>query len=120
MSRVIICGGRNFNDEKKMYAVLNTGTVGHIDTVIHGGAAGADRLAHDWAFTYARKVEIFHADWIREGKAAGVLRNQRMLDYGKPDKVVAFPGGRGTADMVKRARAAGIEVYEVDKDESVY
>jgi hypothetical protein len=33
-----------------------------------------------------------------------------MLNEGKPDLVVAFPGGRGTADMVKRARAAGIEL----------
>jgi hypothetical protein len=35
-----------------------------------------------------------------------------MLEYG-PDLVVAFPGGRGTADMVRRAKAAGCEVLEV-------
>lgn len=115
MSRVLICGGRAYKDEQKMYEVLNTGkVVGYIDCVIHGGANGADRLAHDWAFTYARKVEIYHADWTREGKAAGVLRNQRMLENSKPDFVVAFPGGRGTADMVQRAKAAGYKVYEVE------
>lgn len=31
----------------------------------------------------------------------------------RPDLVVAFPGGRGTADMVRRATAAGIEVIRV-------
>jgi UDP-N-acetylmuramoylalanine-D-glutamate ligase len=36
-----------------------------------------------------------------------------MLAEGKPDLVVAAPGGRGTADMVRRARDAGIEVVEV-------
>jgi hypothetical protein len=36
-----------------------------------------------------------------------------MLDEGKPDLVIAFPGGRGTADMVKKARRAGVEVVEI-------
>ena len=36
-----------------------------------------------------------------------------MLDEGKPDLVVAFPGGRGTAHMTRIARGAGIEVIEV-------
>ena len=35
-----------------------------------------------------------------------------MLDERRPDLVVAFPGGRGTADMVGRARSAGIEVID--------
>jgi predicted Rossmann-fold nucleotide-binding protein len=42
------------------------------------------------------------------------MRNQRMIDEGKPDLVVAFPGGSGTADMVRRAKRASIEVMEVD------
>lgn len=48
-----------------------------------------------------------------EGKAAGPIRNQRMLDDGKPDRVLAFPGGRGTANMVKLAKAAGVPVHEI-------
>lgn len=59
-----------------------------------------------------RPVRAFPADWHRDGKAAGPIRNRRMLLEGMPDLVVAFPGGRGTADMVRRARAAGIEVVE--------
>lgn len=52
------------------------------------------------------------ADWSKYGKAAGPMRNQKMLDEYKPDLVVALPGGRGTADMVSRARVAGVEVIE--------
>jgi hypothetical protein len=48
-----------------------------------------------------------------QGKAAGPIRNQRMIDEGKPDLVIAFPGGRGTADMVSRAKKAGIPVQEI-------
>ncbi len=55
---------------------------------------------------------MFHAEWMKYGKAAGPIRNARMLAEGKPDLVVAFPGGRGTADMLRRVREAGIEVIE--------
>lgn len=36
-----------------------------------------------------------------------------MIDEGRSNLVLAIPGGRGTADMVRRARAAGIEVREI-------
>ncbi len=55
---------------------------------------------------------VFRALWERHGRAAGVIRNQAMLDYGI-DLVLAFPGGRGTADMVRRARSAGVAVAAV-------
>lgn len=53
------------------------------------------------------------ADWDGLGRKAGPIRNQRMLDEGKPDLVVAFPGDKGTADMVRRARTASLEVLEI-------
>ena len=82
--------------------------------IIHGAAKGADSLASEWAALNEVKEEVFPADWKTHGRAAGPIRNQQMLDEGKPDLVIAFPGGRGTADMVKRARKAGIEVMEVE------
>jgi len=56
------------------------------------------------------------ANWAGLGRKAGPIRNQEMLDQGRPNMVVAFPGGRGTADMVRRARGAGVEVIEVGED----
>ena len=47
------------------------------------------------------------------GYRAGPIRNQEMLDKGKPDLVIAFPGGKGTADMVGRALRTGVFVYRV-------
>jgi hypothetical protein len=38
-----------------------------------------------------------------------------MLDEGKPDLVVAFPGGGGTKDMITRALGAGVSVHEVNR-----
>lgn len=114
--RVLVCGSRSFKDGQRMYEELNAGKHGHIDTVIHGAASGADTLAHEWAMVYAHHVDIYRADWVREGKAAGILRNKRMLDYGKPDKVIAFWDGKspGTLNMIEIARKAGVETVVVD------
>lgn len=81
--------------------------------IISGAAAGADTLAHDYAVSSWCELIEFPADWKRWGKLAGPQRNQKMLVEGAPDIVIAAPGGKGTADMVRRARAAGVEVREI-------
>jgi UDP-N-acetylmuramoylalanine-D-glutamate ligase len=119
--RVLVCGGRDFADRSLMARTLSRfkprvptddDLAEHI--LILGGAKGADALAEEWADVFGVRKRIYPADWEAHGKAAGPIRNQRMLDEGKPDLVVAFPGGRGTADMVRRAKAAGVRVIEVD------
>jgi ABC-type Fe3+-hydroxamate transport system substrate-binding protein len=107
--RVLVCGGRDFSDRELVYETLLDL---HPSVIITGGAEGADRLAYDWACPVV-PTETYKADWTKHGRAAGPIRNQRMLDESKPDVVVAFPGGRGTADMVRRARAAGVRVMEI-------
>jgi hypothetical protein len=83
-----------------------------IDAVIEGDAHGADRWRESGPAVAAVENIKFCADWERLGRKAGPIRNQLMLDEGRPDVVVAFPGGRGTADMMMRARSAGVEVIE--------
>lgn len=82
-------------------------------TIIEGGAKGADALAVDFSCTYGTKLEDFSADWEQFGKRAGYLRNKQMLEEGKPDLVVAFPGGKGTAMMVRLAKEANVKVLEI-------
>lgn len=114
--RILVCGGRHFSDKalvaRELDALLRTARNDCL-RIIQGGATGADALARAWCFSRFIPYENYPADWSRHGKAAGPMRNQRMLDEGKPDLVLAFPGGRGTADMVQRARQAGVEVREV-------
>ena len=109
--RVLVCGGRDFADPDRLSAALSAL---HVETpfslLIHGGARGADRMANQWAVHAKIPRAAFYANWSEHGKAAGPMRNQMMLDEGKPDLVVAFPGGRGTADMVRKAKAAGVKV----------
>ena len=59
-------------------------------------------------------VSIYPADWDKHGKAAGPIRNKQMIDEGKPDLVIAFPGGRGTAGAVRLAKFAGVTVRVVE------
>lgn len=112
--RLLVCGGRHFDDwdllSLELMRLLGNGP---IDLIIHGGAPGADRLAQEFADMGGIHSRSFAADWKAHGKAAGPLRNQQMLDEGKPDLVMAFPGGTGTADMVRRAKAAGVPVKEI-------
>lgn len=125
---ILICGGRSFSDREFAFDYLNKLKKHrtNISLVIHGGATGADTLGKEWAIE--RKIDHlpFKADWDdiscegavikhnRYGKpynaAAGPLRNQKMLDEGKPDIVVAFDGKTGTNDMIRRAKAARVHV----------
>lgn len=114
MSRILVCGGRDYKDRERLFAVLDayrnsTSTM----TVIHGDARGADCLAGEWAKDRNVPVCAFPADWNAHGKSAGPIRNAQMIREGQPNIVVAFPGGRGTDDMIRQARRAGINVVQV-------
>lgn len=92
-----------------------------IEVLIHGGCPGPDIWAarfvvdHDWCPHLQ-----FKADWKRWGKAAGFMRNQQMLDEGKPDLVIAFWDGysRGTLHMIQLATRAGVPVDVVGQKTS--
>lgn len=116
--RVLVCGGRNFADTRLLCSVLDRIEAEHgISCIISGCATGADSDAIGWAYDDQRhptiKVERFPARWKEQGRLAGPIRNSVMLKQGKPDLIVAFDGGRGTADMVRKAKAAGVRVIEV-------
>lgn len=114
--RVIVCGGRSYYEKEIIFDALNE--IGPTE-IAHGGAPGADRIAHHYATERRIPVRQYPADWHKHGNAAGPIRNQQMLDEFKPDLVVAFPGGRGTASMVRLARAAGVKTVECGPGESV-
>jgi hypothetical protein len=106
--RVLVCGGREFANRQMLTKALNRLRQERgIVLIIAGGARGADAMAEWWAQGEGVPCDVYQADWTGLGRKAGPIRNQRMLDEGKPDLVVAFPGGRGTADMVRRGREAG-------------
>lgn len=110
--RVLVCGSRDCFDRRSVYIPLD-GLVPRPTLIISGGAPGVDSLAIDWAGYRSVPHKTYYADWEKHRRAAGPIRNQQMLDEGKPHLVVAFLGGTGTADMLRRAKAAGVPVIEV-------
>ena len=108
--RVLVCGGRDFINRKLLYETLDEL---NIEFIISGGARGADLLAVEWANNMFIDYVVYPADWDKFKRSAGPIRNRQMLVEAKPDLVVAFPGGVGTANMIKQAQKAGIEVIIV-------
>ncbi|ACL60541.1 DUF2493 domain-containing protein [Methylobacterium nodulans] len=134
MTRVLVTGGRGYGElnadaplarrgEMRIRVYREVGALratldalhaeAPIACIIQGSAPGADRHARDWSAMRGVELLDYPADWHRHGRAAGPLRNARMIAEGQPDLVLAFPGGRGTADCVRKAEAAGIRVVRI-------
>lgn len=113
--KALVCGGRDFSDEAHLFSVLSSFTFEgkKIDSLISGLARGADSLAEKWARANNIPFEGYPADWKQYGRSAGPIRNKQMLDEGKPDVVIAFPGGRGTSNMINQARARGVPTITI-------
>jgi hypothetical protein len=128
--KILVCGDRNYTNHRRVSTVLDELAVEHSIyyhpednwlptdiTIIHGDATGADRMGGNWAVKNYARLEVFPANWEKYRRAAGPIRNQKMLDEGQPDLVVSFhpdlSKSKGTADMVKRAKKAGIPVIEI-------
>lgn len=110
--RVLVCGSRAFNNPELMKEVLDEYP---ITTVIEGEARGADELSRIYAEQRGVQVEAYPADWDRDGRQAGPIRNGRMLKEGRPDMVVGFWNGvsKGTKNMIGQAEKEGIPVRVV-------
>jgi hypothetical protein len=109
--RILICGSRHWDRPdiiESQIARLPNGC-----TIIQGHARGADLIAARCATAHGHYVESFPAQWEAHGKAAGPIRNSQMLEA-KPDETWAFstrrPLTKGTADMCRKSRAAGLTV----------
>jgi hypothetical protein len=111
---VLVTGGRHYADRSAVAAALREARP---DTVMHGGATGADALARDWCVANGRHHIAYPADWGRLGNAAGPVRNREMAERlaalradGCEVLVLAFPGGDGTAGMIREATRRGLPV----------
>lgn len=114
MTKVLVCGGRDYHDKDFLFSTLDAFHLEHKFTLlIQGGARGADNLVKIWAFYKKIPSLEFPANWVMYGKAAGQIRNQQMLVEGKPNLLIAFPGGIGTKNMIFQAKAASIPIYQI-------
>ena len=112
--KVLVCGSRSWNNRRTVYVALDELHARyHFTCVMTGAYHGIDNYAEQWARNRCIKYIGVPANWRQHGLGAGPIRNQRMIDEERPELGVAFPGGDGTADMVRRLEAAKIELVRV-------
>jgi len=106
----LIGGDRNWTDSETIENFIRSLPPDTI--IIHGNSRGADKIAERKAKEHGLTVRGYSADWNQYGRAAGPIRNKRMLLEGRPDRVVAFHDdlskSRGTADMLRQAEKKGV------------
>lgn len=113
---VLITGGRDYKNQRELFAVLDRLHAERGFTfLVHGDAPGADQMAHRWAKKRGVQPVAMEALWDVDGDAAGSKRNKRMLEFAKPSLIIAFSGGRGTANMMKIGFDAGVELIDVEE-----
>ena len=125
--RVIIAGGRKFNDYDKLKECMEkwkkAEKIKSDDnvTVVCGCADGADTLGKKYAEEVGWKVELFPANWNILGKSAGILRNKEMAKYAEGGDIgylVAFWNGKslGTHNMINTAiqHMIPVTIYSYD------
>ena len=122
--RLLVCGSRTWTDyrflRREIDYVVGVEFQAEPFTLIEGDGPGADRMAAHLARRYGWDLEVYPADWQHDGRAAGPRRNARMLRQGRPDLVLALVDkpldqSRGTADLVRRAYAQGVEVRVIQR-----
>lgn len=109
--RLLVCGSRHWKDFARIKEEIEKRNP---EVVIEGDCRGADRIAGQAARELGIPVEEYPAKWGTYGRLAGRIRNQEMLDEGKPTHVLAFHASlstsTGTRDMVARARISMLQV----------
>ena len=111
--KVIICGGRHYSLSNDDIKFLDYNVLPIITELVSSGCAGADLGGEEWADQNNIPIRRFVPDWNKYGRAAGPMRNEAMamyLETSGSGMVVAFPGGRGTDNMVDCAVRYGIRV----------
>jgi len=122
MKRMIVCGDRNWTDFDIVRSYIEMARMMGFDSIVEGEAEGADSMARDIGRVLGFEVISEFADWDAYHKAAGPIRNAKMLTY-KPILCLAFhkniQESKGTLNMITQARKAGVPVILVDAEEAV-
>lgn len=112
--RILVTGSRDWISRGVVWTqlgiVCDAAPKGREIVIIHGGARGVDQWTEEWAKGFRVLTEVYPAQWMLEGRGAGLIRSKRMVDKGA-DVCLAFirDGSRGATHCAKLAEAAGIE-----------
>lgn len=112
--KAIVCGGRDLKvTDGRIYGMIDLLKRLKPTEVVSGGASGGDQIGEIAARRLDIPVTVMRADWKTQGNAAGPIRNEAMATYAFDGICIVMPGGRGTADMERRAREHGMRIVKV-------
>ncbi|MFC5509336.1 hypothetical protein [Bosea massiliensis] len=137
MTTAIICGGRSYGvmprnyeaddytrlqklalrERERLSQILReAGPRLGVTKMVMGDQTGADSLAARWCEGNGMSFQVYPAEWEKLGTRAGPVRNLQMIkeEDPMPTICIAFPGSRGTRDMVKQAEGHFVRVIKVD------
>lgn len=105
MIRLIIAGGRDFNDYDFLFKYyvewdLELDDMEFLEEIVSGGCKGADKLGERLAHEADVTIKRFPADWNKHGKAAGPIRNEEMAKYATHALIFWDGKSRGTKNMI--------------------
>lgn len=106
--KLAVVGSRTFNDYQTLTKVLSWY---NINTIISGGATGADKMAAKYAQELNINLIEHIPDWNIYGKRAGFVRNRKIIEHA--DEVVAFWDGisNGTKDSIRISQELNKPIY---------
>ncbi len=115
ITRIIVSGGRDFDDYQRLESILDDVTEGRTNVeIVSGHAKGADLLGERYAREHGIMYAVFPADWKQFPIRGGFIRNREMLDYATDEKamLISFWDGssHGTKDMMELAEEAYVPV----------
>lgn len=120
-ARIIICGGRHFNDYNALESLVDSvfvekGLTNNEVEIVSGHCEGADMLGEMYAKNHGIVCKVFPAEWTKCGRAAGPIRNSQMIEYASESSipiVVAFvsPRTKGTLDTINKATKKGFSIF---------
>ena len=108
--KVIIAGSRDITDYSLVKEAIKEANL-EITEVVSGCARGVDSLGEYWAQENNIPVKRFPADWEGLGRAAGVIRNGQMAEYGEALIAIKYPNSIGTNDMIRKAKRNNLVVF---------
>ena len=117
MSKKVAIGGcRYYTDYKLFKSCLDEILKDQKDEIIiiSGHCSGVDLMAERYATESGLKAEIFYPEWEKYGRAAGPIRNKKMVEAA--NIVIAFWDGKskGTKSLIKYAEISKKEIIKID------
>jgi len=114
--KIVVTGGRNYDHRDNIYLTLDK--IKPTSVYVGDCKTGVDKLIEDYCLENNISYKVYEANWTLYKKAAGPIRNKKMVKEAKDNgfsHCVVFPGGRGTENCKTEAKTVGLDIIEINE-----